>query len=260
MAGSSPWVVYSGAARIILVLALAVVTAVVLYGSVRLPLPARLPTPGRRGWIIMVAAWVAAIVALLVCVAVYEVRSLQAGSTPARRSDPITPVTLVGVMVVFLVIAVVHRKKGWRVALGGALIGALAAPWLFEVPFDLIILPRTHPVIDPGLFRLLLFVPLILTGVTTVILLSLVPVVRVRRVTLWCWAATLAVFAIWGALGFGYPSASAPITLNILSKILGLLTGLTLFLPDGAAPDRSDRLPNIGPRSRPVAGGSQLIG
>lgn len=242
MAGSSPWVVYSGTAKIILILVLAVVSAVVFYGSFRLPLPARLPSPGRRAKIIMVAGWVGAIVALLVCVAVYEVQSVRAGSAPAQRSDPITPVTLFGVMVVFLVIAVMHRTAGWRVALGGALIGALAAPWIFEVPFDLIILPRTHPVIDPGLYRVLLFVPLILTGVTTVILLSLVPIVQVRRATLWCLAATLVVFAVWGALGFGYPSAPDSITLNISSKILGLLTGLTVFLPGR---------PLVTPRSRP---------
>lgn len=80
-----------------------------------------------------------------------------------------------------MVIAAVHRAAGWRVAPGGGLRGALAAPWIFEVPFDLITLSRTRHATDRGLYRVLLSAALVLTGVTTVILLSLVPVVRVRR-------------------------------------------------------------------------------
>ena len=41
----------------------------------------------------------------------------------------------------------------------------------------------------------------------------------------------LVVFAIWALFGFGYPSAPAPITLNVVSKILAFVTALTLFLP-----------------------------
>jgi hypothetical protein len=65
-------------------------------------------------------------------------------------------------------------------------------------------------------------------------LLSLSPAVRVRRATLWCFAGMLAIFAVWGLFGFGYPSAPGPITLNVLSKILALVTALTLFLPERA--------------------------
>lgn len=231
MVGSSPWVVYDGTARIVLVVVVLAAAAAVAYAGVRLPLPVSPPQPRRTVVITMIAIWVAAIVALLVFVAVYEVQLIQAGSVPVKRSDPITPITLVGILAVFVIIAVVHRARGWRVALGSALIGALAAPWIFEVPFDLIILPRTHPGIDPGLYRVLLFGPLILTGVMTVVLLALSPVVRLRRLTLLSFAATLSVFAAWGLLGFGYPSTPGSIILNTLSKILGLFTGLSLFLP-----------------------------
>jgi hypothetical protein len=64
-------------------------------------------------------------------------------------------------------------------------------------------------VIDPALFRLLLFGPLILTGITTLALLSLSPVVRLRRTTIWCFAGMLAVFAAWSLFdGFRYPVCS----------------------------------------------------
>ena len=105
---------------------------------------------------------------------------------------------------------------------------------IFELPFDLIIMARTYPVVDPSLFRVLLFGPLILVAITTLALLSLPPGVQLRRATLWCLAGMLTVFAVWSLFGFRYPSAPGPITLNALSKILALVTALTLFLPERA--------------------------
>jgi hypothetical protein len=61
----------------------------------------------------------------------------------------------------------------------------------------------------------------------------------VRRATLWCLAGMLALFAVWSLFGFAYPSAPGPIVLNMLSKIMALVTVLTLFLP---RPGRSQAL------------------
>lgn len=235
MGGSGGWVSYSGTAEIVLVVVLAAAAAAVAYAGARLPLPARPPMPGRAAKIMMFAAWVLAIVALLVCVAVYLVQVGRAGLAHTPRPDPITPVTLTGAAVVFFVIALAHKASGWRVALGSAVVGAAAAPMIFELPFDLIIMPRTYPVVDPGLYRLLLFGTLILVDVTTLALVSMSPAVRVRRATLWCFAGMLALFAVWGVFGFAYPSAPGPITLNVLSKVLALITALTLFLPQRPA-------------------------
>jgi len=234
MAGTSPWVIYSGTAEIVLVVVLMAAAAAVAYAGLRLPLPARLPMPGRAAKIVMVAVWVLAIVALLASVAAYETQVHRAGLAHPPRSDPIAPVTLTGAAVLFVAIAVMQKARGWRVALGSAVIGAAAGPWIFEVPFDLIIMPRTHPVIDPRLYLVLLYGPLILTGIMTVALLSLSPAATLRRATLWCLAGMLAVYAIWGLLGFSYPSAPGPVTLNTVSKILALVTALTLFLPQRA--------------------------
>jgi hypothetical protein len=226
------WVNYSGGAEIVLVVVLVAAAVAVAYAGIRLPLPARPPRPGRAAKVMLLAVWVAAIASLLVSVAAYEIQIGQAGLAHTPRSDPIAPVTLIGVCVLFIVIAVAQKARGWRVAAGSAVVGAAAAPWIFEVPFDLVIMPRSHPLIDPGPYRLVLFGTLILTGITTLALLWLSPAVRVHRATLWCLAGMLAVFAGWGLFGFSYPSAPGPVTLNVVSKILALVTALTLFLPE----------------------------
>jgi hypothetical protein len=176
---------------------------------------------------------------------VYLTQASEAGFEHHPRPDDVTPVTLLGTAVLFAVIAIAQRARGWGVALGSAVVGAAAGPWIFEVPFDLIIMARTHPVIDPGLYRVVLFGPLILTGILTVALVSLSPAVRVRRATLWCLAGMLAVFAAWGLFGFSYPSAPGPLALNDLSKILALVTALTLFLPQRAHADTPEPAPAI---------------
>jgi hypothetical protein len=234
MTGHGSWISYSGSAGIVLAVVLVAAAAAVAYAGARLPLPARLARPGRTAKIVTLAAWVLAIALLFVCVAAYLTQVYRAGLERTPAADPITPVTLIGAGVLFFVIALAQQPRGWRVALGSAVVGAAAAPMIFELPFDLIVMPRTHPVIDPGLYRLLLFGALILVDVTTLALLSLSPAVRVRRATLWCFAGMLAIFAVWGLFGFGYPSAPGPITLNVLSKILALVTALTLFLPERA--------------------------
>jgi hypothetical protein len=247
MTGSSPWINYSGTAEIVLVAVLIAAAAAVAYAGIRLPLPARPPRPGRTAAIIILVAWLLAIIALVACVHVYLTQVYAAGLEHQRATDDVTPVTLLGTAVLFAVIAVMQRARGWRVALGSAVAGAAAGPWIFEVPFDLIIMPRTHPVIDPGLYRVVLFVPLILTGILTVAWVWLSPATRVHRATLWCLAGMLAVFAAWGLLGFSYPSAPGPLALNDLSKVLALITALTLFLPHrarAATPEPAPAIPS----------------
>jgi hypothetical protein len=127
------------------------------------------------------------------------------------------------------------------VALLSAFVGAAAAPFIFELPFDLIIMARTHPVIDPGVYRLLLFGTLILVDITTLALLWLSPALRLRRSTLWCLAAMVAVFAGWSLLGFGYPNAAGPIAMNALSKVIALGAAVTLFLPERVEAETPER-------------------
>jgi hypothetical protein len=227
------WVSYSGAAEVVLAVVLVAAAAAAGYAAVTLPLPARPRRPGRTTRIIMLGTWALAIAALLVCVAAYVAQEHRAGLLHTPPPDPIAPVTLISAGVLFFVVALAHSARGWRVALGSAIIAAAAAPMIFEFPFDLIVMARTYPAIppDPDLYRLLFFGPLFLVEIATLALLSTSPVVRLQRATLWCFAGMLLLFAVWSLFGFSYPAAPGPIALNVLSKILAFVTALTLFLP-----------------------------
>lgn len=232
------WVSYSGGAEIALAALLAGAAAGVAYAGFRLPLPARLPRPGRTAGICMFAAWLVSIVAFLVCLSLYVLHARQEHlGNHAAVADPVTPVTLIGVGIIWFAVTLAHNARGWRIALGSGLIAALAAPWIFELPFDLIIMART-PMIPPDAvaYRIMFFAPLLAIAITTLALLTVSPVMRLTRPTFWCFAGMLAVFAGWSLLGFAYPSAPGPFAMNVVSKILALLTVLSMFLPERSKP------------------------
>jgi hypothetical protein len=122
--------------------------------------------------------------------------------------------------------------------LGSAFIGAIAAPMIFELPFDLIVMTRTYPAVtpDPALYRVLFFTPLFLAEITTLALLSLSPLVRVCRMTFFAFALMLLTFAVWALFGLGYPSAPLPFTFNATSKVVAFVVALSLFLPQRGQP------------------------
>ncbi len=231
MTTEGTWIGYSGTARIGLAVVLLAVAGGLAYAGTRWPGPfqARRPRPAVAN--LMIAAWILAIATFLVCVSLYVHQARQDYPGRTAPTDPITPVTFLGVAAVFLVI-LIASPYGPVARLGSAAIGALAAPWIFELPFDLIIMTRTYPIPpDPALYRALFFLPLFAIELTTLALLILSPMVRLRRATFLSFALMLAVFAVWALFGFGYPSAPVPITLNVVSKILAFVTALTLFLP-----------------------------
>lgn len=118
--------------------------------------------------------------------------------------------------------------------------------------------PATHPYArylpDPALHRAYFFAPLILTEITSLSLVTLSPKAGLPKATSVSSAlmlAVLAVFAIWSMSGSGYPTSPAPITLNVISRILAFATILTLFLPQrarrtGYGADDSDELAGAG--------------
>jgi hypothetical protein len=242
------WVSYSGAARIWLAAGLLAAAAGVAVAGARLPLPrpgwAARPAPAAVAGLLL--AWLAAGVAFLACVSVYVqhyVAAYPGRSTPVNHVAPVTFVSAVAVFVIVLVVTRRSLSVGPRLA--SAAIAAIAAPMIFELPFDLIVMARTYPAIPPhpAAYRALFFVPLFLIEITTLLLLRLAPTARLTRATFFSLALMLGVFAVWAGFGFGYPSAPASTALNIVSKILAFVTVLTLFLRRQPAEEQASEEP-----------------
>ncbi len=244
------WFSYSGSAKLILAIALLAVAAAVAFAGIKLPLPARLPRPGKDTTTLMVVVWALSIIAFLACVGIYGKQAHQE-HLAGRPADNIFPITLIAAGVTFFII-VVTGQPGGRIAVLSAAIAAMAAPMVFELPFDLIVMARTYPPIppNPALYRAVFFVPLFLIEITTLALLTWSPMVRLTRATFYAFALMLAVFAVWALAGFEYPSTPLPYALNVVSKLLAFATILTLFLPLGAEAQVADH--PAGPAQAPA--------
>ncbi|MDQ2875491.1 MAG: hypothetical protein M3Y33_12155 [Actinomycetota bacterium] len=235
------WVSYGGAARIELAVVLLVIAGILAYAGTRLRRPARAVRPGRTAVVFMLATWVLSLVTFGVALTAYILQLQQAHFHYHVPADPIAPVTLLAALAIFVTILATGPKND-GVRLVSALVGAMAAPMIFELPFDLIVMARTYPPIPPhpALYRALFFLPLFLIEITTLWLLTLSPRMKVSKAAFLCLAAMFAVFAVWGLFGMAYPSAPIPIALNMVSKILAFATVLCLFLPlrtPASAPD-----------------------
>src|SRR5215469_13574055 len=228
------WVGYSGDAKIELAVGLLAVAGCAAYAGFRLRRPIRAVRPPTSVVVLMFSLWVIALIAFLVGLSVYVKQFVHDyPNITSGVHNPITPVTLLAAVAIF---GIIMTRTGWRyqTRLGSAVVGAMAAPMIFELPFDLIVMARTYPALppDPALYRAVFFTPLILVEVTTLWLLTLSPMVRVRKYTFFCFALMIGVFGIWALYGFGYPQSALPITMNVISKLLAFATALTLFLPD----------------------------
>src|SRR5215472_1793903 len=239
------WVGYSGDAKIELAVGLLAVAGCATYAGIRLRRPIRAVRPPASVVVLMFSLWVVALFAFLAGLAVYLKQFVH--DYPHITSgvqNPITPVTLLAAAAIF---GIVMTRTGWRyqTRLGSAVVAAMAAPMIFELPFDLIVMARTYPALppDPALYRAVFFTPLILVELTTLWLLTLSPMVRVRRSTFFCFALMIGVFGLWALYGFGYPQSALPITMNVVSKLLAFITALTLFLPDRLRDWRTDGPP-----------------
>jgi len=238
------WFSYSGSAKLILAVVLLAAAAGTAVAGARLPLPARLPRPSGDTTTLMVVAWALSIVAFIACVGIYGKQAHQE-HLAGRPADNIFPITLIAAGLTFFVIAVTGKPGGKTAVISGA-IAAMAAPMVFEFPFDLIVMARTYPPIppNPALYRVLFFAPLFAIEITTLALLTWSPMVRLTRATFYAFALMLAVFAVWALAGFEYPSAPLPYALNVVAKLLAFATILTLFFPLCAQTRAGD--PNAG--------------
>jgi hypothetical protein len=240
------WVSYGGIARIELAIVLLAAAAGVAYAGTRLPLPAQAARPGRAATAAMLVSWALAIAAFLTSLTVYVLQyRLDYPGTHRAIADHILPVTLSAAAVTFLIILITSGSYGAGARLASAFIGAIAAPMIFELPFDLIVLARTFPALPPhpAIYRALFFLPLFLVEITTLSMLTMSAMVKLSRGALFSFASMLGVFAVWGLFGFAYPSTPIPTALNVLSKLLAFVTVLCLFLPQRAKAGPQDPEP-----------------
>lgn len=150
--------------------------------------------------------------------------------------------TFVDAAVTFFVILYLTRRWGWTIALASGIIGTCAAPMLFEFPFDLIVMARTNPPIPdhPVLYRQLFLPPLFLTELSTVVLLTLLPSMRITAQACYALAGMFAVFAVWAWFGFAFPDRPLPLAMNVESKILCFVAAIMLFDWQGVPRSRSE--------------------
>jgi hypothetical protein len=254
--GRVGWFSYGGTARVVLALVLVAVAAGVAGTGLRLQVPVRLPRPGRTARTVMLVIWGTAIVAFLICYSIYVQQLIQQHLIHSRPPQPIFPITAACMIALFFAILYIGRSLSQEARLGSAVIGAIAAPMIFEFPFDLIVMTRTYPGVapDPALYRVLIFAPLFLVEFTTLALLSLSPLVRLRRAAFFAFALMLLIFAVWALFGLGYPSAPLPFAFNAASKVAAFVVALSIFLPQrGQAstlePTDSVPLDDLGHRS-----------
>jgi hypothetical protein len=231
------WAPYRGSEALVVAAGLLVVAATLVYLATRLRVPLQPRRRGRAAKVFMIAVWLLSGWTLSIGWQVADLLAVHAFPGQAAPPSPTFPLTASAMVVTFVLILVIGERQGFqaRVDFLSAVCGALAAPFVFEFPFDLVIVTRTVPEIppDPTLFRVLYFAPLLFVAVSTITLLTLSPMVRgVSKSTLWALAAMFVVFALWAAtFGFAYPGSAGPLAMNVVSKILAFVATLTLFLP-----------------------------
>jgi hypothetical protein len=224
------WSPYEGSAALWLALALFVIGCVLTYLGLRLHSPLQVERSGKIAGIFLIAIWGISIVTFLNAIITYIQSLFQQVGNFTPPPSPISPITYASGLITFIVIAYLSRHHGLKIALGSAMAGTVAAPMIFELPYDLIVMWRLYPPVSMQL-TLLFFLPLFLIEISSFSLLTLSPLIKISKYTLFTLAAVFFVFSIWALFGFSYPSAPIPFTLNAVSKVLCFMAAITLFLP-----------------------------
>ncbi len=148
------WSPYGGSGSIILAAVLLIVTGVLIYFAMRLRHPLEVKRPGKFLSVILVVLWVLSVIMFLVAAGSYGLALYKQVGSITGPVNPITPVTEIsGVVAFFIIVNLVARSGGLLVAFGSAIVGTIAAPMIFELPFDLIVMWRTYPPAPEILFK-----------------------------------------------------------------------------------------------------------
>lgn len=235
------WSPYGGSSSVILAVVLFIVTGVLIYFAIRLPHRIEVKRPGKFLSVALVGIWLVAVTTFLVAASIYARADEQQMIHFTGPMNPIAPVTITSGVLAFFVIVYLAQRSGFWVALVSAIVGTIAAPLIFELPFDLIVMGRTYPPAPAIPFTLLYFLPLFLIEISSFAMLTFSPFVKLSRATLFLLAGMFLIFAVWALFGFAYPAAPLPVALNVISKILAFATAVSLFLPpEKIVPDLQD--------------------
>ena len=233
MAGT--WAPYTGTDSILLAALLLLFAAAFASLGVRLRSSIAPSRPGRVVSVLLILIWVVSLLAFVVDAVTYgfvlEKANLVAVYQSYTAPNPVTPITEASAVATVIIILLLTKKHGLKSALLSAFVGAAAAPMIFELPFDLIVLTRIYPPIPPSptLFRLLFFLPLFLVEISTFSLLTLSPLTRLSKYTLFSLAGLFFLFAVWALFGFSFPSDPISTAFNDVSKVLSFVAAITLF-------------------------------
>lgn len=223
------WAAYSSTDALFLALVLIAIAALLFWGGTRIRAPIAVARPGGVVTGFLIAICVLSIVTFLVATYAYGIAMRD--THVAFRAPRVGVGTLLYAVISFFVIVFLMRRYGWGIALASGVVGTAAAPMLFELPFDLIVIGKAYPSIppNPAMYRALFFFPLFLVELSTIALLAVVPSMRITRGATYALAGMFVVFAVWAAFGFAYPDAWLPRTLNVASKILCFVAAILLF-------------------------------
>ena len=225
------WSSYTGNDALLLAVTLLIIAGALVYLGTRLHRPVGIARPGTMVGIFLMVMWFLSLATFAIAVGTYVSALYQQVGAVTLPTSPISPVTDLSILVAFIIIAYLTRHDGLKTALGSAMIGTVAAPLIFELPFDLIVMGRTYPPTPAAQYTLLFFLPLFLLEIASFSLLTLSPLTKLSKYTLFSLGAMFFVFAIWALFGFSYPSSPISFALNAVSKVLSFVAAITLFLP-----------------------------
>ncbi|MGE5140639.1 MAG: hypothetical protein ACM3JD_14320 [Rudaea sp.] len=224
------WLPYTGSAVIVLAVLLLLAAAVLAFLGTRLRHPLRPQHPGRAAAVLLVLIWILDLMTFGNCGLTYFQALTKEYGNFTPPPSPISNVTAVAGFLAFVVIMILTRDWGWKMALVSAIVGAIAGPMIFELPFDLIVMGRIYPRPTPLLqLTLLFFLPLILWQLASFLLLTLSTAASLTRNTLFVLAAMFFVFAGWALFGFSYPDTLPTVALNVIGKLLAFAAAVSLF-------------------------------
>lgn len=230
---------YVGTEALVLAAVLFIIAAVLVYLGARLHRPVGVRQTGRTAGILLAVIWYLSFSAVLNDGILYFIMAAQQFGNATPPTDPISPITRLCAAVTFIGILFLGRDHGPKAAFGSAIVGTIAAPMFFELPFDFITIWRVQPPEPAVAFTMSVFYPLLAWEISSFALLTWSSLTKISKYTLFSLGAMFFVFAVWALFGFSFPSTPIPFALNVLSKVLSFVAGATLFLPARRMPERT---------------------